>query len=121
MKRVPLDPAAVAISFDCPTRAWSARIEGPTVNLYLFDLRENVPLRQGGPAQERGAPGPNGHIRSRWCSTVNPMSSSPPSTAVAYAAIPVCAGGKGEQNATFAIALTRPSGGRPLATAGCAR
>jgi hypothetical protein len=60
VKRVPLDPAAVAISFDCPTRAWSARIEGPTVNLYLFDLRENVPLRQGGPVQEKGTPGPNG-------------------------------------------------------------
>jgi hypothetical protein len=60
VQRVPLDPSAVDISFECPTRAWSATVAKPTVNLYLFDLRENTPLRQGGQAVERGPDGPSG-------------------------------------------------------------
>ena len=45
VKRVPLDPNEVEISFDCPKREWSAKVLKPTVNLYLFDVRENVSMR----------------------------------------------------------------------------
>jgi len=35
----------IEIQFDQPTREWSARISRPTVNLFLYDLRENSTLR----------------------------------------------------------------------------
>jgi Pvc16 N-terminal domain/Carboxypeptidase regulatory-like domain len=35
----------VEISFDAPAREWSASISSPTVNLFLYDLREAVELR----------------------------------------------------------------------------
>ncbi len=41
-----LDPAEVDISFDIPTRDWSTPVTRPTVNLYLYDLRENRQLRE---------------------------------------------------------------------------
>lgn len=38
--------AKLNISFDIPTRDWSARVgDAPTVNLYLYDIRENLDLR----------------------------------------------------------------------------
>ena len=40
-----LDPAEVDISFDTPDREWSASISKPTVNAYLYDIRENHQLR----------------------------------------------------------------------------
>ena len=41
-----LNPAEVDISFDIPTRDWSTPVTRPTVNLYLYDLRENRQLRE---------------------------------------------------------------------------
>lgn len=41
-----LNPAAVDISFDIPTRDWSTPVTRPTVNLYLYDIRENRELRE---------------------------------------------------------------------------
>lgn len=35
----------VDIQFDQPRREWSSRLSKPTLNLYLFDLRENLRLR----------------------------------------------------------------------------
>jgi hypothetical protein len=35
----------VDIQFDQPRREWSARLSKPTLNLFLFDLRENLRLR----------------------------------------------------------------------------
>ena len=40
-----LDTGEVDISFDTPKREWSASISKPTVNLYLYDIRENHELR----------------------------------------------------------------------------
>ena len=40
-----LDPAEVDISFETPTREWSATVIKPTVNAYLYDIRENHQLR----------------------------------------------------------------------------
>ena len=45
VQRVPLDPAQVAVSFDTPDREWAAALTGPTVNLFMYDVRENLELR----------------------------------------------------------------------------
>jgi len=52
-----LDPAEVDISFDIPTRDWSTPVTRPTVNLYLFDMRENLQLRETHWDQEDGGNG----------------------------------------------------------------
>lgn len=36
----------VDIKFDKPNREWSATLAKPTINFYLYDVRENVELRQ---------------------------------------------------------------------------
>lgn len=55
--RVPLNPDEVEISFDCPKREWSSKVLKPTVNLYLFDVREDIALRQAAWRTERGVIG----------------------------------------------------------------
>lgn len=50
-----LDPGEIEVSFDLPNREWSARISKPTINCYLFDIRENLELREQGWKTERGA------------------------------------------------------------------
>jgi len=40
-----LDSGEVDISFETPDREWSASISKPTVNLYLYDIRENHEFR----------------------------------------------------------------------------
>ncbi|HEY79296.1 MAG TPA: DUF4255 domain-containing protein [Dehalococcoidia bacterium] len=40
-----LDSAEVDIKFETPNREWSASISKPTVNIYLYDIRENHQLR----------------------------------------------------------------------------
>jgi hypothetical protein len=45
---IPIKNGEIDISFDQPKREWSARITRPTVNLFLYDLRENVMLRHHG-------------------------------------------------------------------------
>lgn len=37
----------VAVVFDAPAREWAAALSGPTVNLFLYDLREASHLREG--------------------------------------------------------------------------
>ena len=46
IQKAGLDPSEVDISFDVPTREWSTPVTRPTVNLYLYDIRENRSLRQ---------------------------------------------------------------------------
>ncbi len=46
MAEIPVKNGEVEISFDQPKREWSARLSKPTVNLFLYDVRENVVLRQ---------------------------------------------------------------------------
>lgn len=57
------DPNEVDISFDIPTREWSGSISKPTLNCYLFDIRENVERRQQGVQTEKQ--GTNGAARRR--------------------------------------------------------
>jgi hypothetical protein len=53
-----LDPAQIEVSFEIPNREWSSGIAKPTINCYLFDIRENRELRQSGMQVERN--GTNG-------------------------------------------------------------
>jgi len=52
IRELPVKNAEVDIAFNQPSRAWSARISKPTLNLYLYDLRENTKLRMRNPAYE---------------------------------------------------------------------
>ena len=45
INRGSLDTREVDIVFDVPDREWSASLSKPTVNLYLYDIRENTSLR----------------------------------------------------------------------------
>jgi hypothetical protein len=45
MREIEIKGNEVDIQFDQPKREWSSRLSKPTLNLYLFDLRENLRLR----------------------------------------------------------------------------
>ncbi|HEY5955035.1 MAG TPA: DUF4255 domain-containing protein [Polyangiaceae bacterium] len=45
VQKVPINTSAIDIKFDMPTKEWSTTITKPTINLFLYDLRENVELR----------------------------------------------------------------------------
>jgi hypothetical protein len=46
IKEIPVKNGEIDITFDQPKREWSARVSKPTVNLFLYDVRENNVLRQ---------------------------------------------------------------------------
>jgi len=46
VRRDALNGAKVEISFDAPTKEWAARRNTPTVDLYLYDIREDLERRQ---------------------------------------------------------------------------
>jgi len=52
-----LDNGEVDIAFQMPTRQWEAGISRPTINVYLFDIRENTELRNPNPWVVRQGPG----------------------------------------------------------------
>ncbi|MEU1225756.1 DUF4255 domain-containing protein [Streptomyces sp. NPDC005828] len=53
-----LAPAVTGeIAFDAPTRDWAARRNSPTLNAYLYDIREDVARRERGAVAERDADG----------------------------------------------------------------
>jgi Pvc16 N-terminal domain len=43
-----LHDSDIEVVFDAPTKDWAARRNAPTVNLYLYDLREDLRRRQRG-------------------------------------------------------------------------
>lgn len=45
VQKVPIDASAVDIKFEMPNKDWSAAVSKPTVNLFLYDVRENHELR----------------------------------------------------------------------------
>lgn len=45
IREMPIKKGEIDIAFDQPKRDWSARLNKPTINFFLFDLRENVELR----------------------------------------------------------------------------
>ncbi|WP_031080028.1 DUF4255 domain-containing protein [Streptomyces sp. NRRL WC-3549] len=53
-----LEGSPIAVVFDAPTREWAARVNAPMVNLYLYDIREDMRRRERGlhnEYDERGA------------------------------------------------------------------
>lgn len=52
----------VEVSLDAPTKDWAARRNAPTVDLYLYDIREDVSRRQRGLIDEYGD---GGQVTSR--------------------------------------------------------
>ena len=46
INEMPISDGEIDIKFDQPTRDWSARLTRPTLNFYLYDVRENNTLRQ---------------------------------------------------------------------------
>ncbi|GAA5614559.1 DUF4255 domain-containing protein [Streptomyces platensis] len=45
------------VAFEAPTRDWAARRNAPTLNAYLYDIREDVARRERGAIAERDARG----------------------------------------------------------------
>ena len=45
VRKVPIDTSSIDIKFDMPTREWATGVSRPTVNAFLYDLRENHELR----------------------------------------------------------------------------
>ena len=57
IRELPVKNGEVDIAFDLPKREWSSRVSRPTLNLFLYDLRENNTLRQPEWQIERHADG----------------------------------------------------------------
>jgi len=66
VREIPGVPKDVDVVFDAPTKDWAARRNAPTVNLYLYDIREDLRRRERGFVESRNdrgivvsrAPGP---------------------------------------------------------------
>ncbi|WP_371482303.1 DUF4255 domain-containing protein [Kitasatospora sp. NBC_00315] len=50
-----LGTSGIEVLFDAPTRDWAARRNGPTVNVFLYDIGEDVGRRESGRRRELGA------------------------------------------------------------------
>lgn len=48
VRREALNGSDVEVVFDAPTREWASRRSAPTVNVYLYDVREDMRLRSYG-------------------------------------------------------------------------
>jgi hypothetical protein len=54
---VPINKAEIDIAFDRPTREWSGRLTKPTLNLFLYDVREREELKDDTPIITRDSNG----------------------------------------------------------------
>lgn len=63
-RRIPLDPAEVGFSFECPTSDWATALKRKTVNIYLYDVRENAELRVAQMSTENRPDRPTGRRRA---------------------------------------------------------
>ncbi|MGH2533468.1 MAG: Pvc16 family protein [Thermomicrobiales bacterium] len=52
-----MDPAEIDVAFDAPDREWASKVGKPTVNCYLYDIRENLQLRETDWVMERDVNG----------------------------------------------------------------
>ncbi len=52
VRELPIKNHEVELKFEQPKREWSAQLNRPTLNLFLYDVRENNELRQTRPAWE---------------------------------------------------------------------
>lgn len=46
IEELPVKNGEIDVKFDQPTREWSAKLAKPTINFFLYDVRENNTLRQ---------------------------------------------------------------------------
>lgn len=54
IERDALRGSGVGVSFDAPSKTWAARQNAPTVNVYLYDVREDLERRAGQYEEVRG-------------------------------------------------------------------
>ncbi len=52
VREIPIEDDEVDIQFNQPKREWSAHVSRPTLNIFLYDVRENQKLRQTQPMWE---------------------------------------------------------------------
>lgn len=52
ISREAVDHGDVEVVFDAPTKDWAARRSGPTIDVYLYDIREDLRRRQRGMINE---------------------------------------------------------------------
>ena len=64
IRELPIKNGEVDVEFDQPKREWSGRVSRPTLNLFLYDIRENQKLRQTQPMWELEQ-NPNGTVTKR--------------------------------------------------------
>ncbi len=64
IRDLPILNGEVDVEFDQPKREWSARASRPTLNLFLYDIRENQKLRQAQPTWEM-VPNEDGTVTKR--------------------------------------------------------
>lgn len=64
IREMPITNGEADVKFDQPKREWSARLSRPTVNLFLYDVRENQKLRQAQPLWDV-LPNPDGTVTRR--------------------------------------------------------
>jgi hypothetical protein len=57
VKRHALNGSSVAVSFDAPTKSWAGRQNSPVLNLYLYDIREDLERREVAYEQTRNEEG----------------------------------------------------------------
>jgi hypothetical protein len=57
IKEQALSGTDVEIAFDAPTRDWAARRNAPTIDVFLYDIREDVRRKERGLADVRDAAG----------------------------------------------------------------
>jgi hypothetical protein len=62
VRREALNGSDVEVVFDAPTRDWAARRNAPTVDVYLYDIREDLRRRERGLLNEYDA---DGHVTAR--------------------------------------------------------
>jgi hypothetical protein len=58
VREIPVRGNEIEIAFEQPKREWSARLNRPTLNVFMHDLRENIDLRSS--YQHHGKPTANG-------------------------------------------------------------
>ena len=57
VKRDALTGTDVEVVFDAPTKDWASRRNAPTVDIYLYDIREDLKRREVGRRDARGTDG----------------------------------------------------------------
>jgi hypothetical protein len=62
---IPIKNGEIEVSFDQPKREWSSRMTKPTVNMFLYDLRENPILRHHGLEEIANGRPPNNNAHQK--------------------------------------------------------